>query len=410
MSRVTNPEKESSVSCGFYNSLNDRKYDAVQMSKLFDGIINDGVFASIGTCFVVNADSGNTVNVGIGKAWFNHTWTDNDAILPVECGESEILLDRIDAIVIEIDATENVRDNFIKHVKGTPLSSPVRPTMTHTNNINQYPLCYIYRTAGSKDIRQADITNMVGSEETPFITGLMQTISLSELMGKWEDELDQFIEMEEADFSEWYKLMKDLLQEKSDDFDKWFQGIKDQLGEDAAGNLQNQIGSLADLTTLEKSDLVTAINEVNKKEPDVLDTMEEIEANTDAGKSAGALAVKELSSELRGHIVWTNPNPASNFAAQSVTLLESLNNYSYAEIVYKGVNNVASIKTTGKLPIIEGLAPYLEYTSDYAYRRQITEFFGTTITFADAMYFSNPSTSHVTNNLCIPYRVILYAL
>lgn len=146
------------------------------------------------------------------------------------------------------------------------------------------------------------------------------------------------------------------------------------------------------------------------EEDDVLETMEEIEANTDAGKAAGALAVKELSSELRGHIVWTNPNPASNFAAQSVTLLESLNNYSYAEIVYKGVNNAASIKTTGKLPIIEGLAPYLEYTSDYAYRRQITEFFGTTITFADAMYFSNPSTSHVTNNLCIPYRVILYAL
>ena len=34
------------------------------------------------------------------------------------------------------------------------------------------------------------------------------------------------------------------------------------------------------------------------EEDDVLETMEEIEANTDAGKSAGALAVKELSSEL----------------------------------------------------------------------------------------------------------------
>ena len=34
------------------------------------------------------------------------------------------------------------------------------------------------------------------------------------------------------------------------------------------------------------------------EEDDVLETMEEIEANTDAGKAAGALAVKELSSEL----------------------------------------------------------------------------------------------------------------
>ena len=78
--------------------------------------------------------------------------------------------------------------------------------------------------------------------------------------------------------------------------------------------------------------------------------------------------------------------------------------------MYKGVSNAGSIKTTGKLPIAEGLVPYLEYVSDYAYRRQITEFFGTTITFADAMYFSSPSTRHVTNNLCIPYQIILYAL
>ena len=173
------------------------------------------------------------------------------------------------------------------------------------------------------------------------------------------------------------------------------------------------IGNMQDLDTIAKNNLVAAINEIYARgdvDIDILDTMEEIEANTDAGKAAGALAVKELSSELRGHIVWTNPNPASNFTAQSVTLSESINNYSYAEIVYKGANNAGFTKTTGKLPIVEGLVPYLEFVSDYAYRRQVTEFSGTTITFADAMYFSNPSTSHVTNNLCIPYQIILYAL
>ena len=111
MSKITNPELESSVTCGFYNSLGDRKYDAIQMSEMFDGIINDGIFASIGTGFVVKADTGNIVNVGIGKAWFNHTWTKNDAILPVTCEESEVLLDRIDAIVIEVNTLNEVRDN-----------------------------------------------------------------------------------------------------------------------------------------------------------------------------------------------------------------------------------------------------------------------------------------------------------
>lgn len=50
------------VTFGFYNSLNsDRLYNALQMSSLFDGIITDGVFASIGTSMIVTPDSGLSV-------------------------------------------------------------------------------------------------------------------------------------------------------------------------------------------------------------------------------------------------------------------------------------------------------------------------------------------------------------
>ncbi len=153
-----------SVTYGFYNSLNgDRKYDAIQLSSLFDGLITDGVFASIGTAFAVKAATGNTVNVGIGKAWFNHTWTLNDAVLPLEAPVSDVLLDRIDAVVLEVDSSEFVRANSIKFVQGTPSSQPVRPTMASSETLHQYPLCYIYRAAGSTEITQADITNMVGT-------------------------------------------------------------------------------------------------------------------------------------------------------------------------------------------------------------------------------------------------------
>ena len=259
-----------SVTYGFYNSLNgDRKYDATQISSMFDGLIIDGIFASIGTAFVVKADTGNTVNVGVGKAWFNRTWTLNDAILPLEAPISEVLLDRIDAVVIEVDTSEAVRANSIKFVQGTPSSQPVRPTMASSETLHQYPLCYIYRAAGSTEITQADITNMVGTEETPFITGILQTISLDELLGQWEDELDQFVASEQADFTnrmndvmdeydDWFNQMKaDLLAEKAlldqwidseqDDFINWFNQMKEILDEDAAGNILNLINNyLAD--------------------------------------------------------------------------------------------------------------------------------------------------------------------
>ena len=45
-----------SLTFGFYNSLNnDRSYDAVDISRIFDGIINDGVYLSIGEKFAVKA-------------------------------------------------------------------------------------------------------------------------------------------------------------------------------------------------------------------------------------------------------------------------------------------------------------------------------------------------------------------
>jgi hypothetical protein len=253
-----------SVSSGFFNSLNgDRKYNAAQMSAIFDGLIIDGVFASIGTAFAVKAAGGLTVNVGIGKAWFDHTWTVNDSILPMTAPEAEVLLDRIDAVVLEVNGMESVRENTIKFVKGNPSSAPSRPTLTNEGNVHQYPLCYIYRKYGTAVINQADITPMVGTESTPFVTGILQTISLDELLGKWQDELDRFtdarsqevddwIAQEESDFTTWFDKMKADLQQEQNvldqwiaseqaDFLAWYNQMKDQLSGDVAGNLQLEI-------------------------------------------------------------------------------------------------------------------------------------------------------------------------
>lgn len=253
-----------SVSSGFFNSLNgDRKYNAAQMSAIFDGLIIDGVFASIGTAFAVKAAGGLTVNVGIGKAWFDHTWTVNDSILPMTAPEAEVLLDRIDAVVLEVNGMESVRNNTIKFVKGNPSSAPSRPTLTNEGNVHQYPLCYIYRKYGTAVINQADITPMVGTESTPFVTGILQTISLDELLGKWQDELDRFtdarsqevddwIAQEESDFTAWLNKMKADLQQEQNvldqwiaseqaDFIAWYNQMKDQLSGDVAGNLQLEI-------------------------------------------------------------------------------------------------------------------------------------------------------------------------
>ena len=254
------------ITYGFYNSLNgDRKYDAVQLSSIFDGIIIDGVFASIGTCFVTKAEEvpSRNVRVGIGKAWFNHSWILNDSILPIEAPISELLLDRIDALVLEFDGTEAIRANDIKFIQGVPSSTPIRPTLINTKTLVQKPICYIRRKANVDTITDADIDNMIGSDETPFVTGILQTISITELIGKWEDELDQFVASEQEDFTNWMtgekaefnnwfiQLKEDLLEEQrildewiaseQSDFIAWFNQMKGQLSTDAAGRLQLEI-------------------------------------------------------------------------------------------------------------------------------------------------------------------------
>lgn len=228
-----------SVTSGFFNSLyGDRRYSAEQMSALFDGIINDGVFANIGTAFAVNADTGNVITIGIGRAWYNSAWVYNDAILPITLDTSEILLDRIDAVVIDVNHNNDVRKGSIEIVKGTASSSPQRPVMINTSDHHQYPLAYIYRKAGSNEIVQANITNMIGTSSCPYITGILQVQNIDKIVAQWEDQWTQWFTAEtQAGNNE----MTQWMGEKQLEFNTWFGNLQTILDGDTATKLAEQI-------------------------------------------------------------------------------------------------------------------------------------------------------------------------
>lgn len=187
---------------GFYNSRNhDRRYDALQISSMFDGIIHDGVYMGIGNKLMVTQGTNMMVLVGTGRAWFDHTWTLNDAPLPITIPQSEVILNRIDAVVLEVNHETSVRANSIKVVKGTPSSNPARPTLTNTVNVHQHPLAYVYVGAGVTSIRTANITNMVGTSACPFVTGVIQSMNIDALVAQWGDQWKAFYEKETADMT-----------------------------------------------------------------------------------------------------------------------------------------------------------------------------------------------------------------
>lgn len=207
-----------SLTCGFYNAVNhDRRYDARQMSEIFDGIINDGIFMNIGNKMIITSNPGDTdlkdmnVYMGTGKAWFNSSWTKNDSILPLAVPSAEVVLDRIDAVVLEINSNDAVRDNIVKIVTGAPSTNPVKPEMENSEYVHQHPLAYIRVKAGATEIKQEDITNCVGTSECPFITGILETCDTDELIKKWEDGFGRWLEEVKNDISDVNETLKNAL-------------------------------------------------------------------------------------------------------------------------------------------------------------------------------------------------------
>ena len=204
------------VTYGFYDSLNhDRLYNAQQMSAIFDGIINDGVFMSVGNQFHTVAGTGMQVIVKSGRAWFDSTWTLNDAEYPLSIDAADVLLTRIDAVVLEVNSEVATRANTIKVVKGTPASTPDKPTLTNTATIHQHALAYVTVAKNITAITNSMIEIVVGKTETPYVTAILQTTDITDLYNQWEDY-----------------------------FQTWFDTVRGTLDGDVALNLQNQITSL----------------------------------------------------------------------------------------------------------------------------------------------------------------------
>lgn len=252
-----------SVTSGFFNSKNgDRKYDAVQMSSIFDGIVVDGVLMHFGGRLMVTATGEDmTIRVDTGRAWFNHTWTLNDSILPLAVPQSELILDRIDAVVIDVNGDLETRANDIVIVKGTPATEPQRPTLIDTQSRKQIPLAYIHVRQTVTSIRQADITNMVGTSACPFCTAPLEKMSIDALVAQWGDQWNEFYEQETAAVREarnfWNSEMNLFYNEartefsdwkiaRNEEFNLWFGTIKDILADDVAGNLAMQIVEIRD--------------------------------------------------------------------------------------------------------------------------------------------------------------------
>lgn len=293
--------------CGFFDANlvgeeYDRVYLAAQFAAYFASFIGNGVYAEHSNQLQVVAMPTPQMQVGVekGQGWINGYWYENTdtMYLPIEVADG--VLNRIDSIVLRLGFAE--RNMWLMVKKGTPAVNPIAPEVTRTADYYDLQLATVSIPASSIRITQAQIQDTrMNQDVCGWVTGVVKQLDTTTLFNQFETYFQEFKENNQADYEEWTEAQKqawlswvsgqeadftDWTDEQKEeyetwyathinqwqsDFDTWFENIKDQLGEDAAGNLQNQIDEHeARLNNLEMMLLATgmlfAANEISTGE------------------------------------------------------------------------------------------------------------------------------------------------
>lgn len=192
---------------GFFNSVNgDRTYNADQMSAIFEGLITDGVYASVGNKMAVQPNNAMTIQIATGRGWFGKHWVNNDSEYTMTLEASDVLLNRYAAICVKVDDSDAVRSVTPVIKYSDFATTPAKPAMTRTETVKEYCLAYVYIKAGATVITTADIEDTrANTDLCGWVTGLIEQLNTTTLWSQWE-----------ALFTEWFNGLQDLINENTE--------------------------------------------------------------------------------------------------------------------------------------------------------------------------------------------------
>lgn len=225
----------------------DRAITSAPLRKLIAKLLTDGILPNPSTNLQVEAGSGMNVVVNSGFAICagGLKLEENQRTLAIQAADSNY--DRIDTVVLRWNDNDSERICDLYIVEGIPAASPLRPELTRTESIWELGLADLFINKNSSAISNQRITDTRYETARCGIISAISEFDTTTLYQQVQADLAGFKASEQADFI------------------TWFNDIKGQLSEDAAGNLQKQIGTLESLKTEVKTNLVNALNWVVDK-------------------------------------------------------------------------------------------------------------------------------------------------
>lgn len=230
----------------------DRAETSDLFRLLFANLVSNGVLAEPADCFQVLASEGLTVNVQPGFGLVQGAFAYDDSVSSYTLEAASSSYPRIDRIVLRANYADRKCEIVVK--TGTPTATPTAPELLQPASGDYYELSLatIYLYANQKTITQSAITDTRSdSEACGYITQLIDHLDTSAFYAQIQQELAEYKEKSEKDFSDWQTVQEtDMENYKADlqeAFETWFADIQGQLSDDAAGSLQEQIDAIKNI-------------------------------------------------------------------------------------------------------------------------------------------------------------------
>lgn len=215
------------LASGFFNAIMqngvpDRTYNCDDLNEFLKGLVSEnGIYAEVSSACQVVASSGMNVVVKTGKGQIGFNWFEIESDTTLKIANSDVVLNRIDRVVIQRSLTNRNTVIYIK--QGTLASNPTPPALTRNESVYEIALADILVSKNISAITTALITDQRSNNNVcGWIVGLIEQFDTTTLFNQYEEAQDNFINNQAQSFKDWYDT-------QTQNFNNWFNGIKEEV-------------------------------------------------------------------------------------------------------------------------------------------------------------------------------------
>ena len=204
------------LNSGFFNATMvngepDRVYSASDVNDYIKGLISEsGIFATISSACQVVANGGMQVVVKEGRGKVGNNWFEIDKDIIINIPSADVILNRIDRIVISRDNSNRLTTITLK--QGTLATNPVAPSLTRNDDVYEICLANIIVNKNTATITTAMIEDTrSNSDLCGWIVGLIKEFDTTTLFNQYRSAQTQFINQQTTEFEDWFNNVKETI-------------------------------------------------------------------------------------------------------------------------------------------------------------------------------------------------------